>query len=249
LHSEKYLEVNKRHWDAIAKRDYPKKRKSVKQIRDGYPYLEKKEPMIAPYLKDISGKQIIVLQFGDGLVLLACAKRGAIVTGVDFSSEQIRLAKKDAEHCGVNVTLVEANCQNLPASIPSNHFDMAVAECGIFIWIKGLDAWMENAHRVLRRGGKLVVSDFHPLDIITEEKEGKVIFKRSYFDKDPTHCEYTNEQNLPPSIEFIWKLSDIINAAVRAGFRIDRVEEFYVEQKSKKPPQIPEDFLIVATRE
>jgi len=248
LHSEEYIEVNKKHWNVIARRDYRKKRKFVKQIRDGYPYLEKREPMIAPYLRDISGKRIIAMQFGDGLVLLACARRGAIVTGVDLSSEQIRLAKKDAEYCGVNVTLVEADCQKLPPSIPNNHFDVAVAECGIFIWIKNLDAWMKNAHRVLKRGDKLVVSDFHPLDIITEEKGGNVIFKRSYFDQHPTRCEYTNEQDLPPSVEFAWKLSDIINATIRARFIIERVEEFYVEKKSKKPSWIPEDFLIVATK-
>jgi len=102
---------------------------------------------------------VIVFQFGDGLVMLACAKKGAIVTGVDFSSEQIRLARKAAKYCGVDVKLVEADCQNLPQSVPTDYFDLVVTECGIFCWIQNLEAWMKNAYKVLKKNGRLAVSD------------------------------------------------------------------------------------------
>jgi ubiquinone/menaquinone biosynthesis C-methylase UbiE len=243
--------MNRKHWDAIATRDRQKKTAFLKQIRDGAPYLEEVEPKIAPYLKDIGGKRIIVLQFGDGLVMLACAKKGAVVTGVDFSGEQIRLAREAAAYCGVDVRLVEADCQNLPQDVPKNYFDLAVAECGIFIWIKNLDAWMKSAYRVLRSCGKLVVSDFHPLSVIADEKNGSVTFRRSYFDQGPKTYEpkfWGDEENVPPAVEFLWKLSDVINAAVQAGFKIDRVEEFYVEQETRGVPLLPTDFLLVATK-
>lgn len=86
-----------------------------------------------PYLKHIKGKRIIVPQFGDSLAMLACAKKGAIVTGVDLSSEQVRLARKAAKYIGVDVELVEADWQDLPRSISKNYFDLVVTECGIFI--------------------------------------------------------------------------------------------------------------------
>jgi len=238
--------TNKKHWDAVAKRERSNKTDMFKQIRDGASYIEKWEPKIGPYLKRIKGKKIIVPQFGDGLVMLACAKKGAVVTGVDLSSEQIRFAREAAEYCGVDVKLVEADWQNLPKSIPDNHFDLAVTECGIFIWIEKLDVWMRNAYRVLKKGGKLIVSDFHPLSIITDEKDGKVTFRRSYFDQRPE--VYQSEKHVPPSIEFRWKLSDVINAAIRAGFRIDCVEEYYVEREDKKVPLLPTDFLLAATK-
>ncbi len=241
-----YIWINKRHWDAIAKRERVNKVDMFRQIRDGAPYLEKWEPKLGPYLKHIKGKRIIVPQFGDGLVMLACAKKGAVVTGVDFSSEQIQFAREAAAYCGVDVNLVEADWQNLPKSIPDNHFDLAVTECGIFIWIADLDVWMRNAYRVLKRDGKLIVSDFHPLSIITDEKDGKVTFRRSYFDQRPEICQ--TEGDTPPSVEFRWKLSDIINAAIRGEFRIDCVEEYYVEQEKKRFPLLPTDFLLVATK-
>jgi ubiquinone/menaquinone biosynthesis C-methylase UbiE len=249
--SGNYLQTNRKHWDVIAARGRQKKAAFLEQIRDGAPYLEEVEPKIAPYLKDIKGKNIIVLQFGDGLVMLACAKNGAVVTGVDFSREQVRLAREAAAYCGVDVRLVEADCQNLPENVAKNHFDFAVAECGIFIWTKNLDAWMRSAYRVLRIGGKLVVSDFHPLSIIAEEKNRSVAFRKSYFDQGAKTYEpefWGDEENAPPAVEFLWKLSDIINAAIQAGFKINRVEEYYVEQKTEGVPLLPTDFLLVATK-
>jgi SAM-dependent methyltransferase len=243
-----YLEVNKKHWDITAKRNYPEKAEFLRWIRDNEPYLEKIEPKIFPYLQKIKGKKIIVPQFGDALALLACAKRGAIVTGVDFSSEQVRLARESAKYCKVNVTLVKADWEHLPKSVPINYFHFAVAECGIFVWMKNLDAWMKNAYRVLRTGGRLVVTDFHPFELITEQKEGKTVVKRSYFDQCQAINHLASSKDAPPSAEFLWKLSDIVNAAIAAGLRIDRIEEFCYREKTVKAALVPTDFLIVATK-
>lgn len=89
-----YLQINKRHWDAIAQRDWAKKADLRTPIRDGDPFLEMMEPKLSHYLRGINGKKLIVLQFGDGLLMLACAKSGATVTGVDFCKKQVLLARK-----------------------------------------------------------------------------------------------------------------------------------------------------------
>jgi 2-polyprenyl-3-methyl-5-hydroxy-6-metoxy-1,4-benzoquinol methylase len=242
------LKVNKRHWDAIAKSARYRREKAgiLKRMRDNNAYLEKLEPKLNPYLTHIKGKRIIVPQFGDGLVMLACAKKGAIVTGVDLSDEQVRHARKAAEYCGVKIDLVEADWQNLPESMPNAPFDMVVTECGIFIWIKNLDAWMKNAYRLLKNGGMLVVPDFHPVSMILESKEGRVTLRKSYFDQEPEVCR--QEPDLSPSIEFLWKLSDVINSGIQVGFRVNRLEEFYVDEPNGIP-LIPNNFLLVATKE
>jgi len=244
---EDYLEVNKKHWNVWARRDWPHKKELLEQIRNGGPFIEEVEPKLAPYLRNIQGKKVFVPQFGDGLVMLACAKRGAIVTGVDLSSEQIRLAEESSAYCGVHVNLLEADIQKLPEEVPIDYFDIAVTECGIFGWIRNLDAWMNNVYKVLKNGGKLIVSDFHPLSVIAEGKEGRVTFKRSYFNQGSKIVR--PEKDVPHAIEFLWKFSDVINAAIHAGFRIDYVEEYYVEQtRRKKVPFLPTDFLLVATK-
>jgi len=99
---------------------------------------------------------------------------------------------------------------------------------------------------VLKNDSKLIISDFHLISMIAELKDGKVTFRRSYFDQSPEVCQ--PEENTLPSIEFRWKLSDIINATIQAGFRINRVEEFYIEETAGIP-FIPNNFLLVATKE
>lgn len=110
----------------------------LEQIRNDSPFIEEVEPKLAPYLRSPQGKKVFVPQFGDGLVMLACAKRGANVTGVDLSNEQIRLAEESSAYCGVNVNLLEADTQRLPEEVPIDYFDIAVAECGILGWIGSL---------------------------------------------------------------------------------------------------------------
>lgn len=251
LDSKDYLRMNKVHWNAIATKNWPEKKAELHDIvRDPALYLERMEPQMFPYLKNIEGKRVIVLQFGDAHVMLACAKIGAEVTGVDLSSEQIRLARKGAKFCRVNVKLVEADCQDLPDSIPNSNFDFAIAECGIFIWIANLEAWMRNAHRVLKRGGKLLAQDFHPISFVAKDwraktEDGKVAFRKSYLDQNPEI--YQPEDNLPPAVEFTWKISDVVNAAVYAGFCIDHLEEFY-DRPEEELNLIPNKYLLVATK-
>jgi ubiquinone/menaquinone biosynthesis C-methylase UbiE len=246
-----YIRMNKRHWDAIATKNWAKKRAELPDIvRDPDSYLKRIEPYLHPYLEDVKGKRVIVLQFGDAHVMMACALKGAEVTGVDLSSEQVRLAGKAAEICGVDVKLVEADCQNLPDSIPSSYFDYAVAECGIFIWIADLHAWMRNANRVLKRGGRLLAQDFHPISLVAKDwrakiEDGIVAFRKSYLDQSPE--TYHREDNTPPAVEFTWKISDVINAAIDAGFQIDRLEEFY-DRPEESLNLIPNVYLLAATK-
>jgi len=45
------------------------------------------------------------------------------------------------------------------------------------------------------------------------------------------------------------KISDIINAAIDAGFHIDRLDEFCAEPEAEEAHLIPRYFLLVATKE
>ena len=79
-----YLGMNKKHWDVISARMWERNFGLLERIRNGMPYLEQREPKLAPYLSDIRGKKVIVLQLGDALVAIACVLKGALVIGIDF---------------------------------------------------------------------------------------------------------------------------------------------------------------------
>jgi len=245
------VEINKRHWDTVAGQDWSAKRDEYTSIaRDPDLYLREHEFMLYPYLEGVCGSRVIVLQFGSAHVLLACALKGARVTGVDISSTNVRLARKALRLCHATARLVEADCQNLPPSIPRSYYDFAVAECGVLIWISDLGAWMRNAHAVLRDEGVLLVQDFHPVSCIARDFRVKaggdrtVILERSYLDQSP---KYLEPEGRPPCVNFTWRLSDVLNAAIDAGFAVRRLEEFY-DRPDEESNLIPNKYLLVASK-
>ena len=122
MRKDEIVGINKKHWDFMTKQNWPEKWDEYLDIaRDPDSYLKKHEFMLYPYLESLSEKSVIVLQFGSAQVLLACALKGAQVTGVDISSEKIKLANKVLRLGQTTATLIEADCQSLPSSIPRSY--------------------------------------------------------------------------------------------------------------------------------
>ncbi len=111
---------------------------------------------------EVAGRRLLHLQCHIGLDSIGWARRGAHVTGVDFSPTAIAKARDLAERAGVDIEFVVADACALPGSL-HGRFDLVVATYGIFSWIGDLDAWARNAASTLRPGGRLVVVDGHPL--------------------------------------------------------------------------------------
>ena len=65
-------------------------------------------------LGDVRGKSLLHLQCHFGLDTLSWARRGASVTGVDFSPKAIALARSLAVECGIAATFIESNVYQLP---------------------------------------------------------------------------------------------------------------------------------------
>jgi demethylmenaquinone methyltransferase/2-methoxy-6-polyprenyl-1,4-benzoquinol methylase len=94
----------------------------------------------------------------------ALARRGAQVTGVDFSESMLRIASTRGRRAGVdsssppaNPTFIKADAQQLP--FPDNSFDIATVGYGLrnlASWEKGLF----EMQRVIRPGGRLVALEF-----------------------------------------------------------------------------------------
>jgi SAM-dependent methyltransferase len=251
---EEIVQINEHHWDVVTRRASRDREKWADELRniadDPDHYLKTREHMLYPYLREVTGRRVIVLQFGSAQVLLACALRGAEVTGVDLSSEKISLAQEALEKYHADAKTFKADCQDLPPSIPRSHFDIAVAECGVLIWIPDLNAWMSNAFSVLKDGGLLLVQDFHPISSIVDDfvvkAEGNrsIVVQRSYLDQSP---DYLRDENYPLGVNYTWKLADVVNAAIGAGFQIRRLEEFY-DRVEEEPNLLPNKYLLVAER-
>ncbi len=116
----------------------------------------------------------IVLDLGSGAgfdVFLASKKvgeRGKVI-GVDFSEEMIERAKQNAEKYGYkNTEFRLGNIEELP--VEDNSADIIISNCVINL-APNKEKVFEESYRVLKKGGKMFVSDIVLLGELTDEQK------------------------------------------------------------------------------
>ena len=102
---------------------------------------------------DLAGRDTIELGCGTAYVSAWLARRGARPIGIDNSEAQLATARRfQAEH-GLTFPLVHGNAEAVP--FPDASFDLAISEYGASIWADPF-AWVPEASRLLRPGGRLI---------------------------------------------------------------------------------------------
>lgn len=86
--------------------------------------LEDQERLLAELLGDVSGRRLLDLGTGTGRAAMALARRGAIVTGVDASSEMLRVARARSADAQLVVEFAEGDAHAL--AFPDRVFDATV---------------------------------------------------------------------------------------------------------------------------
>jgi SAM-dependent methyltransferase len=103
--------------------------------------------------------RLIDLGCGTGRLLVAFAKRGWRVLGVDLSAEMLTVAREKAAASGVAVDLLRANLTELGA-LASESFDLAACLFSTLGMVMGKDnrrRVVEHVYRLLRPGGQFVL--------------------------------------------------------------------------------------------
>jgi SAM-dependent methyltransferase len=104
-------------------------------------------------LGDVSGLAVVELGCGTAFLSAALARAGARPVAVDLSHDQLRTAARCQERHGTTFPLVEADGGRVP--LRAGSFDLAVSEYGVAPWCPP-GAWLPEAARLLRPGGRLV---------------------------------------------------------------------------------------------
>lgn len=101
----------------------------------------------------VTGLDVVELGCGTAYVAAWLARRGARVTGIDNSEEQLKTARRLQEKHGLHFPLIHGNAEM--TGLPDAAFDLAVSEYGASIWADPY-RWIPEAARILRPGGDLV---------------------------------------------------------------------------------------------
>jgi malonyl-CoA O-methyltransferase len=174
--------------------------------REANPLIGLEEAVVREALGDVAGLAVLDLGCGTGRHSVWLASAGATVTGIDFSEGMLEEARRKPEAGTVRFL---AHDLHQPLPFAAGSFDLVVS--GLVLEHLGdLDRFFGEARRVLRPGGRAVVSAMHPAMFL------KGVQAR-FTDPD------SGEKVQPGS--FAHSIGAFVMASVRAGFALEGVDE------------------------
>lgn len=259
-----YSSINKKWWNKVTPVHAKSKLYNLQNFKKGKTSLQSIE---IEELGDISNKKLLHLLCHFGMDTLSFARMGAKVTGVDLSDSAIKLAKKLSREIKVPARFICSNVYDLP-NILNEKFDIVFASYGVLCWLKSINKWAKVINNFLNDGGTFYIVELHPFTNILSY-DFKLYYK--YFEKGPyiddssgTYTDW-NENVSGVTYEWSYTISDVINALISEGLKIQYVHEFphtmydqfpgFMQQNDKgqyilknKKIQIPLLFSIKATK-
>jgi SAM-dependent methyltransferase len=120
-------------------------------------------------LGEVAGLDVVELGCGTAHVSAWLARRGARMVAIDQSGAQLASARAAQAQHGLRFPLVQADAENVPLAAACA--DLVVSEHGAPAWCEP-DAWIAEAARILRPGGRLVFLTNSPLSAMCVPAEG-----------------------------------------------------------------------------
>jgi SAM-dependent methyltransferase len=223
--------INRAHWDALATAHGQDAVYDSEALIAGADSLHEAEAAgVREAVGAVAGLDVLHLQCHIGFDAISLARRGARVVGVDFSPASLEKARSLARRCEVDVDFVEADATKLPAEL-HNRFDLVYSTIGVICWIDDLRTWMRSAAAALRGGGRLLLVDIHPVAMMLASADPlRLDFPyandgpRAY-DEPGSYAGAELNVAATESVEYGHSLAEVVNAALAAGLRVERLDE------------------------
>ena len=222
---KKYVVDNKKWWNDVTPIHKTSQLYDLKGFQKGKTSLQSIE---LAELNNVKGKTMLHLMCHFGMDTLSWARKGAIVTGVDFSEDAMTLGKKLSKDLHIPATFICSDIYELPKVLHKT-FDIVFLSYGVLLWLSDIEKWAEIVASFLKKGGVFYIVELHPFtNILSFDFQ----FQYDYFDKGPyeddssgTYTDWNADVN-GVTHQWSYTISDVMNALVRAGLQIEFVHEF-----------------------
>ena len=198
--------------------------------------------------KEVTGKKIANLCGSNGRKAVPLALLGADVTVFDISQANRHYALELAACAGTEIEYIVGDIYEVDLKTYRHQFDLLYLEGGILHYFHDLEAFAVILHTLLKPGGKLILSDYHPLKhCISEDLQ----YIPHYFNPEPYEADVAYQSYFDPAeqLDFPkvllrhYTLSEIMNTIIRSGFTLQQFDE----HPGWKGENIPWEFTLVAT--
>ncbi|MBA4861299.1 methyltransferase domain-containing protein [Streptomyces sp. PSKA54] len=179
----------------------------------------------------VSGKTLLHLQCHIGLDTLSWARRGATVTGLDFSAPAVDVARGLAAQIGADTAqFVTADVYDAVHALDAQTFDIVYTGFGALCWLPDIARWAQTAAALVAPGGFLYLAEFHPFaDVLAED--GRTV-ENDYFQRDPivvdapgTYADPSAVTTATLTVEWLHGIGDVVSALAAAGLRLEFLHE------------------------
>lgn len=171
-------------------------------------------------LGDVTGLDVLDLAGGTGYVGAWLSRHGARVVSVDVSWEQLSTALRCQRAYGPRFPLLQADAERLPLRAAT--YDLVLSEHGAAAWCDP-GAWVPEAARVLRPGGRLVFLTNSLLSALcVPEEEGAAQERLLRGMRDVRRVEWSGG-----GVEHHPSHGDWVRVLVAHGFAVEALHELY----------------------
>src|SRR4051794_2410103 len=181
---EEGVALNRAHWDELVDAHVRSAFYNVAGFRRGETDLT---PIEAAEIGDIAGLRVAHLQCHFGMDTMYLARRGARVTGLDFSANAVAAARTLAAETGSTAEFVEGNVYDAPRLLGEGLHDLVFTSWGTIIWLPDIVRWAQVVATLLKPGGRLYFLDGHPAVRSLDQAgaEAPILPAYSYFRDTP----------------------------------------------------------------
>jgi len=223
----KAFEINKDTWNKKVAIHAASDFYDLENFKKGVSSLNKYE---LEALGDVREKSLLHLQCHFGQDTLSWSRMGARCTGVDISTESIKLARELTTELDLDARFVCCNVLDTSKHV-SEKFDIAITSYGTIGWLPELKGWAQMIAERLNDNGVFYMVEFHPIVWMFDYTQKSPQMVYGYHQKDVIYEEYTGTYADPSSNmiskEYGWNhgLGDVITALAEAGLQIEYLNE------------------------
>jgi SAM-dependent methyltransferase len=235
--AEQWRELNRALWDERVPIHAEGKHYDLAGFVAGRSSLREFEP---DELGAVEGLTLIHPQCHIGLDTLSWARRGARVTGLDFSEPAMSVARELAGRIGVEAEFIVSDVYDSLEAVGGRQFDIVYTGIGALNWLPDIERWAAVMAGLLAPGGRFYMVELHPITEVFGDED--LTIERSYFERGPllfdepgTYADPEAATSHTRSVERIHGLGDVVSALIGAGLRL----EFLHEQDYTASPRFP----------
>lgn len=223
----KWLETNRASWDERVSIHVNGEFYDVESFKAG---AERLRPFELVEVGDVSGKSLVHLQCHFGIDSLCWTRRGARVTGLDFSAPAVEAARRLASEMELDAGFVQTNVYEAPQALENRTFDIVYTGLGAINWLPDIRRWAEVVSSLVKPGGFLYLAEFHPFTNVFGDED--LSLTHDYFhegmrmwEDSGTYADLEAETENNRTYERDHTLGGIISAVAGSGLVIEFLHE------------------------